>query len=215
MDLDRKFYGWPELQASPEAMGVMNGLQKATRRALQRYASLSEKNLEFMLMSMNQNGTDFGHKFIYEEYFGGLCHIQNSYVEGEVFLYLSPVCAEFPSLRAIDRVAMRSNGVMCTLAPESVSDMWRLAMQNNSARFHLGECRRTFIGFQDVQFTMEYMSTCAYCLKKSDTLVPCTCAMVRYCDRTCQKAHWRLGHKALCNWTMSCLAAFGPNQREE
>ena len=206
MELNRRFYTHADLQASPEAMAIMDGLQRTTRKVLERYASLSPRNLEFMLVAMNKGGTDFGHRFVYLEYFGGLCHVQHSHLAGDDFLLLMPRSPEFPSRKAINRVAMQSNGVMVTVAPEAVSAMWRVAMENNSVRIHLGE---------SVPFTMAYTRTCANCLKSSDALVHCTCEMLRYCGRKCQKAHWRLGHKELCEWTRSCLEAFGPNQIEE
>ena len=206
MDFNRRLYTWAELNESAEAMAMIDGLLRSTRRAMQRYVSLSAVEWDTMLETMNMNGTDFGHRFVYDEYLGGLCHVQFSCLPGEKFLFLSPICAEFPWLEAIDRVAMRSNGVMCTLAPEAVSAMWRVAMENNTTRLHLGESTPNPIG---------HHGACAFCLRRGGVLLHCTCGLLRYCNRECQSAHWRFGHKALCEWTMSCLLAFGTNQLTE
>ena len=203
MELDRRFYAWAELHDSAEATAMIDSMMRTTRRVMQRYASLSDEDLDAMLVTMNRNGTDFGHRFVYEEYLGGLCHVQFSCLPNEEFLFLSPICPEFPSLEAIDRVAMRSNGVMCTLAPEAVSAMWRVAMVNNTTRLHLGESTPNPMG---------HPGACAFCLRRGGVFLHCTCGMLRYCNRECQRAHWRFGHKALCQWTISCLLAFGTNQ---
>ena len=204
MALDRRLYVWDELRESAEAMAMMDRLLLLTRRALERYADLSEAELRAMLATMNREGSDFGHRFCYEAFLGGLCHVQFSYLPDEDCFILMPMCSAFPSPRPIDRVAVRINGVMCTRAPEAVSAMHRQSLVNGTSRLHLGDAPPIPEGVPP--------HGCAYCLRRDHHLHHCTCGLVRYCGRTCQRAHWRLGHKALCRWAMSCMAAFGPSQ---
>ena len=204
MTFNRRFYTWAELRESDDAMHMMDSVCRTTRRVMERYASLSAEELETMLNTMNRNGTDFGHRFCYQEWLGGLCHVQFSCLLDEDMYMLVPRCQEFPSERPIDRVAMRTNGVVCTLAPEAVSAMQRVALQNDTARLHLGGGLPIAIGMPPY--------ACAYCFRRADDLNPCACGMVRYCNRRCQRQHWRVGHKALCRWCISCMEAFGPNE---
>ena len=207
MDFNRRFYGWAELHESAAAMSVIDGLTRVTRRAMERYASLSAMELEAILHAMNMSGADLGHRFCYADYLGGLAHVQWSYLPDEDFFLLSPMCLAFPSPRPIDRVSLQANGVMCTLAPGEVSAMYRLALENNSVRVHVRDAHPAIArGAPPV---------CAYCLTRADNLLRCTCGMVRYCDRQCQRSHWRAGHKALCRWCISCMESFGPMEVNE
>ena len=202
MTFNRRFYGWAELHESAAAMSVIDGLTRVTRRAMERYASLSAMELEAILHAMNRSGADLGHRFCYDGFLGGLAHVQWSYLPDEDFFLLAPMCPAFPSPRPIDRVCLRGNGVMCTLAPGEVSAMYRVALENNSVRFHLRDAIPAI--------ARGAPSVCACCLTRGDTLLRCTCGMVRYCDRQCQRSHWRVGHKALCRWCISCMESFGP-----
>lgn len=43
------------------------------------------------------------------------------------------------------------------------------------------------------------LRTCAFCGKAGDNLKRCArCGLVAYCDRKCQKKHYRRGHKKVC-----------------
>ena len=155
-----------------------------------------------MLNTMNANNADLGHRFCYDGYLGGLAHIQWSELEGEDFFLMAPVRQDRRATRPISRVCIQSNGIMCTLAPADVSAMYRVAMTNGTIRltyqpFHLD--------------AGEPPPVCACCLARTDNLLRCTCGMVRYCNRRCQRDHWRDGHRLLCKWVISCMRAFGPD----
>ena len=202
MPFDRRFYGWEELYKSAAAMTMIAALTKATRRSLQRHASLSAGDLATILQEMNASDIDLGHKFIYADYLGGLAHVQWSYLANEDFFLLAPKCRAFPSKKPIDRVSLQSNGVMCTLAPADISAMYLRALNDNSVRVHVRETHPIL--------AMSEPSVCAQCLTPGVNLLHCTCGTVRYCNRKCQRAHWSVGHKALCRWCISCMESFGP-----
>ena len=201
MALVRRLYTWAELNESAAAMALIDRLEVVTRRELERYADLSEDELAIMLATMNRNGSDFGHRFCYDEYLGGLAHVQWSYVSDEDFFSVLPADPCFPAPRPIDRVALRANGIVCTLAPAHVSSMYRVTMENcaivmtyrNPPLIPTGEPPRL----------------CAYCLTRAATLLDCDCGVVHYCDERCQQAHRREGHWLLCNWCISCMDSFG------
>ena len=90
MDLDRRLYPIAELESSAEAVAVVDRLFQTVTRAMARFAHLSESEVAAMLEEKNRNGTDFGHRFCYEEWLGGLCHIQFSYLPDEDFFTLAP-----------------------------------------------------------------------------------------------------------------------------
>jgi coenzyme F420-reducing hydrogenase gamma subunit len=53
-------------------------------------------------------------------------------------------------------------------------------------------CRRTYAAY-----CYSRSVRCAMCQKKKPDLLCCgKCMMERYCDRTCQREHWELSHKA-------------------
>ena len=106
MTLIRRFYGWTELRESEAAMSMIGALTRVTRRALEIYASLSEEELETVLRALNHSGSDLGHRFCYDGFFGELAHVQWSYRSDEDFFLLSRMCPAFPSPRPIDRVCV-------------------------------------------------------------------------------------------------------------
>ncbi|XP_055349244.1 N-lysine methyltransferase SMYD2-B-like [Paramacrobiotus metropolitanus] len=45
----------------------------------------------------------------------------------------------------------------------------------------------------------EYKQRCAYCLHQDDSLLTCSgCRVHRYCNKSCQKADWKMEHKLEC-----------------
>ena len=202
MPLIRRWYGWNDLRESATAMSMIAALTRVTRRALEVYASLSEEELADVLREMNTSGADLGHRFCYDGFFGGLAHVQWSFRSDEDFFLLSPMCAACPWPKPIDRVCLQGNGVMCTIAPEEVSAMYRVCLYNNSLRLHMRDAVPTM--------SRNAPTVCAFCLTHRDHFLRCTCGMVRYCDARCQRAHWRSGHKALCRWCIKCMVSFGP-----
>ena len=184
-------------------MAMMDRLMGMMHKVLhQRYGHLNEDEVLAMLTTMNNNNTDLGHRFCYDEYLGGLAHIQLSILEGEQFFLMASVPPGTRVPRPISRVCIQTNGIVCTLAPADVSAMYRVAMTNGTIRltyqpFHLD--------------AGEPPPVCAYCLAREDNLRRCTCGMVRYCNRRCQRDHWRDGHRLLCKWVISCMRAFGPD----
>ncbi|KAL3906706.1 MAG: hypothetical protein SGILL_009165 [Bacillariaceae sp.] len=47
--------------------------------------------------------------------------------------------------------------------------------------------------------SFEIIKTCSGCGREEDDLKECTgCRVVQYCGRSCQKAHWKGGHKSTC-----------------
>ena len=204
---DRRFYTWADLGESVGGMAMIDRLEGMMNRLLhQRYGHLNEDELLTILTTMNASNTDLAHYFCYDEYLGGLAHIQWSYLEGEDFFLMSPVRPGERVPRPISRVCTRSNGIVCTLAPADVSAMYRVAMENGTIR----------LTYQPFPFNaMETSAVCAYCFARADSLLHCTCGMVRYCNRRCQRAHWRDKHKLSCRWVISCMRAFGPAQPDE
>ena len=186
-------------------MTMIAGLLRITRRSMERHASLSERELRTMLLGLNQANLDMGHRFCYDEYLGGLAHVQWSYLQGDNFFLLSPRCLAFPSQRPIDRVCLNPNGVMCTLAPEGVTAMYQRSLANNTVR----------VSVRDAQAGWGPPPICANCLRHSSNLMKCACGMVRYCGPRCQRAHWRTGHKTLCRWCRSCMETFGPMEMDD
>jgi len=59
------------------------------------------------------------------------------------------------------------------------------------------------------------LSACSSCLKLSASLLDCgSCRTVKYCDRTCQKAHWKAHKKACREFLKANLDEVGNSIRE-
>jgi hypothetical protein len=55
---------------------------------------------------------------------------------------------------------------------------------------------------------------CNACGKESESLKKCPCGSVRYCDRTCQKSHWRV-HKVECKQSSASEASRSEASKSE
>ena len=203
MALVRRLYTWAELNESAAAMAMIDRLTVMTRMAMEQYADSTESELQALFDTMNRDGTDFCNRFCYDDYLGGLAHVQWSYLPGEAFFSILPARRNLPAERPIDRVAMRSNGIMCTLAPARVSAMYRVAVESGADVI-------AYQGPPGLVPTRGQPRVCACCFARSDIFIDCQCGIVRYCSERCQRAHWREGHQELCSWCLSCMQSFGP-----
>ncbi|VDN10863.1 unnamed protein product [Dibothriocephalus latus] len=72
-------------------------------------------------------------------------------------------------------------------------------MFKSGQSFKCGDIIVTDTTLAHALYESETANYCAYCLTPSDHLSSCAqCKLVYYCNRQCQKAGWKFGHRGEC-----------------
>ena len=190
--MQRLFFSNEEIAESHEATAVLRAIYLEVRSRMQVYQDLDLHQLQAILSNMNSAHSNVSQMIVFCNAFGGLVHVQISVVAGEDAWVLLPVGPR--TVRPIDRLALQSNGLMCTMAPPAALAAWNAA----PAR-HYQSISAEGVGPMG-------RKRCANCNACGVPMRSCGgCGLARYCTPACQRDHWR-GHKALCRWVQECNA---------
>ena len=197
---DQRVFTHAEIWTDLDARGIMKSIvDQAISDIAHRCRDMSLAGLEAELARMNGCREDVSNRFVYCDFFGGLVFCQLSCREEDLdnCWHLLPRVDPIELIGSIDyrgMIGIRSNGLFCIRAPESVQLQWLRTPPRHMDVYYAGR----YQGHLSVR-------KCSQC-DAEHGLKRCNgCELIRHCGRACQRANWR-EHRVLCRWAAACLS---------